>query len=319
MMEKRQDSSRFAQPTIKVDPRDNVAIVVEPEGLRRGQRTGDGITALENIPQGHKIALGDLAGSDPVVRYGEIIGYALKPVAKGSWVNESILRMPDPRPLADMTVAGRQAPVLEPLEGYTFEGYRNKDGSVGTRNILAISTSVQCVAPVADHIAGRIKAELLPRYPNVDDVITINHLYGCGVAIDAPAAVIPIRTLQNLERNPNLGGEVLLLGLGCEKLLPQRLLPAGYESDETVISMQNEELVGFESIEGAILALAEKKLARLNRRKRETCPASELTVGVQCGGSDAFSGVTANPAVGIAADMLVRAGGTVILSAADNS
>lgn len=313
-MAKNQESSLSDHPTIKVDSRDNVAVVVEPAGLRNGQRTRDGITAIEDIPQGHKIALVDLAEGEPVIRYGETIGYAIRTIAGGSWINESILRMPEPRPLADMALAGRPAPAMEPLEGFIFEGYRNEDGSVGTRNILAVSTSVQCVAAVTNNIVRRIKQELLPRYPNVDDVIAINHIYGCGVAIDAPAAVIPIRTLQNIERNPNLGGELLVLGLGCEKLLPQRLLPVGYDAEQNVISLQNENYHGYASMEAAILELADKKLSRLNRRQRETCPASDLTVGLQCGGSDAFSGITANPAVGIAADMLVRAGGTVVFS-----
>jgi len=307
-------SSCSEHPTIKINSRDNVAIVVEAEGLRSGGRIEEGITAVEDVPQGHKIALVDLAKDDPVIRYGEIIGYALKNIPKGSWVNELVLRMPEPRPLKDMALGGRPAPKMEPLEGVTFEGYRNRDGSVGTRNILGISTSVQCVAAVADNIVRKIKQDLLPLYPNVDDVIALNHIYGCGVAIDAPAAIIPIRTLQNLACNPNLGGEVLVLGLGCEKLSPLRLLPAGYDPENTVISLQDPNLQGYKSMEVSILELAEKKLSELNKRQRRTCPVSDLVVGLQCGGSDAFSGVTANPAVGIAADLIVRAGGTVVFS-----
>ena len=111
--------------------------------------------------------------------------------------------------------------------GCTFEGFRNADGSVGTRNILAITTTVQCVAGVVEHAVARIKAELLPRYPNVDDIVGLEHGYGCGVAIDAPDAQIPIRTLRNICRNPNFGGEILVVSLGCEKLQPERLLPPG--------------------------------------------------------------------------------------------
>ena len=111
-------------------------------------------------------------------------------------------------------------PALPPLEGYTFQGYRNADGSVGTRNILAITTTVQCVAGVVDFAVQRIKAELLPRFPNVDDVVGLEHGYGCGVAIDAPDAVIPIRTLRNISLNPNFGNEVIVVSLGCEKLQP---------------------------------------------------------------------------------------------------
>src|SRR6266536_962325 len=116
---------------------------------------------------------------------------------------------------------------LQPLDGYTFEGYRNGDGSVGTRNILAITTTVQCVAGVVDFAVKRIREELLPRFPNVDDVVGLEHTYGCGVAIDAPDAIVPIRTLRNITLNPNFGGEVMVVSLGCEKLQPERLLPPG--------------------------------------------------------------------------------------------
>ena len=218
-------NSIIMHPTIKVDPRDNVAIVVEAAGLKAGNRTSDNIVLVEDVPQGHKVALVDLAKDEPIIRYGEVIGFATEPISKGSWINESIVRIPRAKSLDDITISGRAKPDMEPLTGYSFEGYCNKDGSVGTRNILGITTSVQCVSPVAAYAVRRIKEELLPFYPNVDDVIALNHAYGCGVAVDAPAAVIPIRTLQNLALNPNLGGEVLVLGLGCEKLLPQRLLP----------------------------------------------------------------------------------------------
>jgi galactarate dehydratase len=212
----------------------------------------------------------------------------------------------------------KQGP-LEPLEGYTFQGYRNADGSVGTRNILAITTTVQCVAGVVEFAVKRIKSELLPRFPHVDDVVGLEHSYGCGVAIDAPDAIIPIRTLRNISRNPNFGGEVMVVSLGCEKLQPERLLPPGsieLKSGEAldVVCLQAEAHVGFMSMVDSIMASAETHLARLNARRRETVPASELLVGVQCGGSDAFSGVTANPAVGFCTDLLVRAGATVLFS-----
>jgi galactarate dehydratase len=178
---------------------------------------------------------------------------------------------------------------------------------------------VQCVAGVVEFAVKRIKSELLPRFPHVDDVVGLEHSYGCGVAIDAPDAIIPIRTLRNISRNPNFGGEVMVVSLGCEKLQPERLLPPGsieLKSGEAldVVCLQAEAHVGFMSMVDSIMASAETHLARLNARRRETVPASELLVGVQCGGSDAFSGVTANPAVGFCTDLLVRAGATVLFS-----
>ena len=308
--------------SIQVDPRDNVAVVVNTGGLPAGSVLADGTELLEQIPQGHKVALVDIARDGPVLRYGEVIGFALKAIARGGLVSEGTLRMPQPPPLDHLPLATRRAPDGEPLEGYTFEGYRNADGSVGTRNILGISTSVQCVAGVAGHVVERIRRELLPRYPNVDDVVALTHGYGCGVAIDAPAAIVPIRTLQNLARNPNFGGEVMVLGLGCEKMQPQRLvapplMPVPENTNarhSSILSLQEERFTGFSAMVEGIMELAEAHLEQLNRRTRETCPAADLVVGMQCGGSDALSGLTANPAVGFAADLIVRAGGSVMFS-----
>ena len=303
---------------IRVHADDNVAIVVNAGGLPAGTVFGDGLVLREHVPQGHKLALVDIAKDGPIRRYGEVIGHAERAIDTGCWIEESLVRLPDAPPLATMQLATRVPAPLPPLEGYTFEGYRNADGSVGTKNILAISTSVQCVAGTVDFVVRIIKEKLLPNYPNVDDVIGLNHAYGCGVAITAPAAIVPIRTLQNLVQNPNFGGEVMVIGLGCEKLAPERLLPPGVipvnPEKPPVLRLQDEQFTGFGEMVDGILAMAEKRLEALNRRQRQTCPASDLVIGLQCGGSDAFSGVTANPAVGFAADLLVRAGATVMFS-----
>lgn len=315
---------------ITMHPADNVAIVANDGGLPAGTVFPDGLTLVDKVPQAHKVALVDIPEGGAVRRYDVTIGYALKPIPRGSWVHERLLRMPEARSLEGLPIATVRPEPLPPLDGYTFEGYRNADGSVGTRNILAITQTVQCVAGVTDFAVQRIKAELLPRYPNVDDVVALEHSYGCGVAIDAPDAVVPIRTLRNISLNPNFGGEVMVVSLGCEKLQPERLLPPGSialvdernvadvgRSEEAlldVVCLQDEAHVGFMSMVDSILRQAEVHLARLNARRRETVPASELVVGVQCGGSDAFSGVTANPAVGFCTDLLVRAGATVMFS-----
>jgi galactarate dehydratase len=303
---------------IKLHDDDNVAIIVNSDGLPAGSVFDDGLTLREHVPQGHKVALVDIAKDGPIKRYGEVIGYAERHISRGSWIDESLIRLPEAPALETLPLATRVPMMQPPLEGYTFEGYRNADGSVGTRNILAISMSVQCVAGVVDHVVRIIKEQLLPRYPNVDDVVGLNHTCGCGVAINAPAAIVPIRTLQNLVLNPNFGGEVMVVSLGCEKLQPKRLLPVGVSpaipEERPFIRMQDEQFTGFGDMVDAILEMAERRLQILNQRKRETCPASDLVVGLQCGGSDAFSGVTANPAVGFSADLLVRAGATVIFS-----
>jgi galactarate dehydratase len=305
---------------IKVHDSDNVAIVVNNQGLPAGTRFDDGLQLTEHVPQGHKVALADIPEQGAIVRYGEVIGYALRPIAQGSWIEESLVALPEAPPLASLPLANNVPPDLPPLAGYTFEGYRNADGSVGTRNLLAITTSVHCVAGVVDYVVKIIERDLLPRYPNVDGVVALNHLYGCGVAINAPAAVVPIRTIHNLALNPNFGGEVMVVSLGCEKLQPERLLTGTPDvqaislDDNDIVRLQDERLVGFGAMVDEILQVAERHLKRLNQRKRETCPASELVIGMQCGGSDAFSGVTANPAVGFASDLLVRCGATVMFS-----
>ena len=212
---------------IRADAADNVAIVVNDFGLAMGTCFPCGLRLREHVPQGHKVALVDIAKGAPVRRYNVVIGDATEELKAGSWVNEARLAMPEAPALDCLPIATRADWREPPLEGYTFEGYRNDDGSVGTRNVLAITTTVQCVSGVVDHAVRRIKAELLPRFPNVDDAIGLEHIYGCGVAIDAPDASIPIRTLRNISLNPNFGGGVMVVGLGCEKLRPERLLPPG--------------------------------------------------------------------------------------------
>ncbi|MBR0815139.1 MULTISPECIES: galactarate dehydratase [Bradyrhizobium] len=308
-----QDVAAKEQPRyIKLNERDNVAIVVNDFGLPAGSRFACGLTLRAFVPQGHKTALVDIAEGAPIIRYGEIIGYALSPISAGEWVDEARIRMPEAPDLDKLEISTAVPAPLPPLEGFTFEGYRNRDGSVGTKNILGISSSVQCVKGTMEYAVKRIRAELLPKYPNVDDVVPLTHAYGCGVAITAPDAVVPIRTLQNIALNPNFGGEILVIGLGCEKLAPERLVPEGVS--DAIVRMQDEAFDGFGAIVDAIMSQAESRLKVLNARQRETCPASDLVIGLQCGGSDAFSGVTANPAVGFAADLLVRAGATVMFS-----
>ena len=310
---------RAAPPYLRVHEVDNVGIVVDPNGLRAGTQLLSGLTLRESIPQAHKIALEAVDPGAPVVRYGQTIAFAKRAIEAGSWVREELLEVPPAPSLNDLPLATATPAPQPPLTGQSFEGFRNPDGSVGTKNILGITTTVQCVAPTVDYAVRRIKSELLPRFPNVDDAVAITHTYGCGVALEAPGAEIPIRTLRHIGTHPNLGAAPLVVSLGCEKLQPDRLfhdhnfvrLPI-LENDPLVVRMQDEH--GFAEVVAAILRAAEKRLEQLNRRQRETVPASELVVGLQCGGSDAFSGVTCNPAVGFAADLLVRAGATVMFS-----
>jgi galactarate dehydratase len=304
---------------IKAHPSDNVAIIVNPDGLSAGTQFADGLSLKERIPEAHKVALRDLQRGDPVSRYGQVIGSAARPIAVGSWVHEDAIELPQPPALEELPLATATPAPQPALTGYTFDGFRNADGSAGTKNILGITTTVQCVAPTVEYAVRRIKDEILPRFPGVNEVVAITHTYGCGIAMDGPTAEIPIRTIRHISTHPNLGGTPLVVSLGCEKLQPERLFPEQefgkltvLESDPYLIRMQDEH--GFGEVVSAIMRAAEKRLQQLDLRQRTTMPASELVVGLQCGGSDGLSGVTCNPAVGYAADLLVRTGATVMFS-----
>ena len=302
---------------VKVHPRDNVAIIVNPGGLAAGVCFSDGLALREDTPQAHKVTLKDLTEGEAILRYGQVIGHARRALAAGSWVREDLVAMPSAPNLDELPLATEVPASLPPLEGYRFDGFLNPDGSAGTKNILGITTTVQCVAPTVDYAVRRIKAELLPRYSNVDDAVAITHTYGCGVAIDAPGAAVPIATLGHISRHANIANSPLVVSPGCEKMQPGRLLPIDpafpvFDYTPDLIRLQDE--LGFAETIAAIMRAAERRLEVLNRRQRQSLPASQLIVGLQCGGSDAFSGVTCNPAVGYAADLLVRAGATVMFS-----
>ncbi|WP_124065568.1 galactarate dehydratase [Clostridium sp. E02] len=296
---------------VRINEKDNVAIAVKD--ISKGTQVAEGFVTNNVIPQAHKVALKDIGAGGCVVRYGKILGYAKEAIQKGDWIHEFMLELPVPPSVDDMEFGKNIVTELPKAPKRVFKGYRNPNGGyAGTRNILGISTTVQCVTGVLNVAVKKMKEELLPKYPNVDEIVPINHAYGCGVAINAPEAVIPIRTLKNLTKNPNFGGQLMVVGLGCEKLTVDKLLDEADINKDNVIILQ--EQAGYEAMIEALMNMADQKLQILNKRKREILPLSDLCIGMQCGGSDAFSGVTANPSAGYAADMLVEAGATVMFS-----
>ena len=297
---------------IRIKEADNVAVAVHD--LPAGAQVLPGLTALDPIPQAHKIALTDIPAGGEIVRYGVVLGYAKSDIPAGSWINEHMLTLPQSPSVDDMpwgTALVKPEDLPQPPRT-TWMGYRNKTGPAGTRNLLGIVTTVQCAAGVVKAAVERIRAQLLPKYPHVDGVVAVTHPYGCGVAIKAREAHIPIRAVTNVIRHPNFGGEVMVVGLGCEKLTFDMVLPPEDVTPDNVLTLQD--CPGHDAMMDAILAMADKKLQKLNQRRREELPLSQLLIGMQCGGSDAFSGVTANPSAGYAADMLVRDGATVMFS-----
>ena len=297
---------------IKVKEMDNVAIAIQDTPA--GTEILPGVVTLEPIPQAHKIALCDIPKDGEIIRYGVVLGYAIDPIAKGAWINEHMLHLPQSPGLDDMPYGTNIIPMEDLPEAprKTWMGFKNAEGPAGTRNYLGIVTTVQCAAGVLNVAVRQIREKLLPKYPNVDDVVAITHPYGCGVAINAREAHIPIRSITNLIRHPNFGGEIMVVGLGCEKLTYERVLPPELITPENTLTLQD--YAGHDAMMQAIMDMAEKKLEKLNRRTREELPLSDLIIGMQCGGSDAFSGITANPAAGYAADMLVKQGATVLFS-----
>ena len=297
---------------IRIEPRDNVAVAVKD--LPANTEVIAGVKTLESIPQAHKIALADIPAGGPIIRYGVVLGYAKADIPAGSWINEHMLDLPQSPSLEDLPYGTNLKPMEElPMPTRTtWMGYPNRTGPAGTRNLLGIVTTVQCAAGVLRVAVERIKRELLPKYPNVDGVVAVTHPYGCGVAINAPLACIPIRAIANLIRHPNFGGEIMVVGLGCEKLTYDRVLPPEDITPENCLTLQD--WAGHDAMMNAILDMADRKLRKLNQRRRVELPLSDLMIGMQCGGSDAFSGITANPASGYAADMLVRGGATVLFS-----
>src|SRR5690554_982140 len=296
---------------IVVDTRDNVAIPVTQLG--KGSLVIPGVVAIEDIPQSHKVALADLEQGEAVIRYGVVLGYLKNPVKAGGWINEHMLELPEAPTLDSMEFGTECDHQLPEAPDVTFEGYDVLGHDyAGTRNILGIMTTVQCVAGVLDVVVERMKRELLPKYAHVDDIIALNHAYGCGVAINAREAHIPIRSLRYMMRNPNFGGELMVVGPGCEKLTVDMLLEPDKITKENVIILQDHH--GFQAMIEALMTMAEKKLEVLNTRRRTPLPLSKLCIGMQCGGSDAFSGITANPAAGHASDLLVSGGATVLFS-----
>ncbi len=302
----------MARLYVKIKDQDNVVVAVQD--LKAGTKVMEGLTVNQNIPQAHKIALQDIPAGGEIIRYGVVLGYAIHDIKKGDWINEHMLDLPE-SPSVDEMEFGTSLVKTEDLPmptRTTWMGYKNSEGPAGTRNLLGIVTTVQCAAGVLKVAVERIKKELLPKYSNVDGVVAVTHPYGCGVAINAPLADIPIRAIKNVIRHPNFGGEIMVVGLGCEKLTYDRVLPKEDINSENVLTLQD--YAGHDAMMNAIMNMAEKKLEKLNVRKREELPLSELFIGMQCGGSDAFSGVSANPSAGYAADMLVRGGATVMFS-----
>jgi altronate hydrolase len=293
---------------LRLNPADNVVIAMRR--LENGERLdGEGLATSEPILSGHKVAVRPIRAGETVHKYGQVIGVATADISPGAHVHTQNMAMSSLREGAKAgTVQRQEAP-------RTFEGYRRATGKVGVRNYIGVLTSVNCSATVARHIAEAAERKgLLDAYPDIDGVVAITHASGCGMAGSGEGFDVLRRTLWGTAANPNFGG-VLLVGLGCEVIQIGRLKSDyGLEEGEGFQSFTIQESGGTRrAIEEGLSRLADM-LPRVGAARRATVPASEITLGLQCGGSDAWSGVTSNPALGVASDRLAGLGGTVILS-----
>ena len=300
-------------PVIRLHPEDSV--VIARATLLPGAPVGDNVLATQRIPAGHKVATRAIASGEAIRRYGQIIGFASTGIAPGQHVHEHNCEMGD---FAKDYAYGVDARPTEFFDNpATFQGIRRPDGKVATRNYIGILTSVNCSAHVAGVVADMFRRnpftgdDPLADFPNVDGVVALTHKTGCGMTQDEPLRVLR-RTLAGYARHPNFS-HVIVLGLGCEVnqiggLMQEQRLAGRLKA------MDIQTMGGSRKTVAAGVAFVKDILAESNEVTRVTVPASELTVALQCGGSDGYSGVSANPALGAASDLLVRHGGTVILS-----
>lgn len=298
-------------PWVRLDPSDNV--VTATRSLQAGALV-EGIATTALIPTGHKIATRAVPQSEAIRKYAQIIGYAAENIAPGDHVHthNSEFRNTD----VDYEYGTDLRPIdMVPDEKRdTFMGYRRENGQVGTRNYIAVVTSVNCSATAARRIADAFGPEELAAYPNVDGVVAFVHGTGCGMAGDGEGFEALQRVMWGYAKHPNHAG-VLMVGLGCEMNQIDWLLEAyGLKQGPLFHSMNIQSVAGLRRTIELGIDKVRSMLPLANEAKRTPCQASELKVGLQCGGSDAWSGITANPALGYACDLLTAQGGTGVLA-----
>jgi len=302
-----------SQSLLVLTPGDHVAVA--RGDIAAGQHLrADGIalSARQPIPSGHKIALRAVLAGQPVLKYGQTIGLATHGIEPGDYVHVHNLDMPVTN--AEHSVQNLYVPTVFSREPATFEGFVRDDGRVGTRNYIGVISSVNCSATVCKHIANAFSPERLKDFPYVDGVVAITHGSGCGMGAKGEGNDILKRTLRGYADHPNFAG-VLLIGLGCEvNQLTPLMNELGDRAAALKASLIIQEVGGTREAVQRGIAHIEAMLPIINSFRRTTVAASHLCVGLQCGGSDGYSGITANPALGAAVDQLVRHGGSAILS-----
>jgi altronate hydrolase len=297
---------------IKLTDTDNIVLAVDP--FNPGDMA-EAVAARVRIPRGHKMAIKPIAEGAAVVKYGQVIGFARAPIEPGDWVHEHNVYVHEFEREYVFGDLLKETPFVPDADRATFQGFRRENGKFGTRNYIAVLTSVNCSASAARFIADQVHhSGLLDDYPNVDGVISLVHGTGCGLDVNGPAYDLLKKTQWGFAINPNVGG-VLMVGLGCEAFqIPRWMKSYGVEESTTFRTLTIQEAGGTRKTVEAGVGAIKAMLPQVNAASRTTAPASELMLALQCGGSDGYSGITANPALGSAVDMLVAQGGTAILS-----
>jgi altronate hydrolase len=308
MSEKQMTDARV----IRLSADDNVVVAVD--AIAPGH-VAAGVNARERVPRGHKMAVVPIAANEPVRKFGQVIGFASQAIAPGAWVHEHNVTLHDFTRDYRLAEAAKNDEVLPAEMRATFEGYVRANGRVGTRNYIGILTSVNCSATVAKLIAEAVnRSDLLKDYPEIDGVVAFVHGTGCGMAAYGEGFEVLRRTQWGYATHPNLGA-ALMVGLGCEVFQIDRM-----KDEYGLVEGDHFQTMTIQATGGTRKTIAEgverikAMLPIAARARRETRPASDIVLALQCGGSDGYSGITANPALGAAADLLVRHGGTAVLA-----
>jgi altronate hydrolase len=299
--------------TIRLSAADNV-VVARADILPGTEIPGERVTSRGHVPAGHKLATSAVAVGEPVRKYNQIIGFATAAIAPGDHVHTHNVAMGDFARDYAFCADAKPTQFVPEKDRATFEGILRADGRVATRNYLGVLTTVNCSATAARFIADQFRGSALAEFPNVDGVVALGHGTGCGMASEGLGMDLLRRTIGGYARHPNFAG-ILILGLGCEANQIGGLMRAeGLAESALLQTMTIQETGGTAKTVREGVARLKEMLPVANRVRRQTLPASHLTLALQCGGSDGYSGITANPALGACVDLLVRHGGTAVLS-----
>ena len=297
---------------IRLSRQDNVVVAIDPIPVGTSV---SGVTSSERVPRGHKMAIARIETNEPVRKYGQIIGFAARAIAPGEWVHEHNVGLHDFARDYRFAEEAKNDEVLPPELRATFQGYLRPNGRTGTRNYIGVLTSVNCSATVAKLIADSVnRSGMLDEYPEIDGVVSFVHGTGCGMAAKGEGWDVLQRTQWGYATHPNLGAS-LMVGLGCEVFQIDRM-----KDEYDLVEGDHFQTMTIQAT-GGTRKTVEQGVARIRemlpvaaRAARETRPANEIVLALQCGGSDGYSGITANPALGAAVDLLVKHGGTGVLA-----